>query len=491
MGPLRVISPQRFGLSVALAFLAVLLFCLNGELLQWLQSRGAQRVSPMLNIWLCHVGGVLFVPFYLSLFRGSNSDEQQNDDGREMDEEMTGVWFHTRQDDGRCTRRAGRGGVGMRSVLISQELTGRRLVVLSVVLSFALIAYNYCWSLSAYFVPVNVTNAAFQTSVAFVYCASVVFLRSALTTPKVLAVIGALAGAYLASSPNGSVLWVEGHEGQGAKGVTLGVFIGLTSAFLNAVYQVGFKKTFRNPDMHFMGLYGILVALAHIVFILPVVALFHFAGWERIEFPTEPSMVVGVVVSAAVAFGVNCLSVVVIALHSPLLLTCAFALAIPISLLLDLSLHSSLTHISPTAIIGDLMIVVAFLILSGVTDHPAVSLSSIRDICVVSVSRIVRMATRRGKGPHVDDDDGENAETAARKRGSSFAYMPLPLDTVVDLSVDSQDNTPSAPTVSPAASSSSGGSSSSTLGLGFEPRSAASRQQGGDTGLGGRGRQAQ
>merc|ERR550537_1295897 len=104
----------------------------------------------------------------------------------------------------------------------------------SLLIALLLMGYNYLWLQSARYLTVGLTNAIFQTSVAFVYIASVTIFRDEPEHMQLVGVALALGGAFLASGIGNPGAPVLTH-------LRFGAFIALSGAFGYMVYQVTFK----------------------------------------------------------------------------------------------------------------------------------------------------------------------------------------------------------------------------------------------------------
>lgn len=303
------VSAQGARAAPALAVLATVLFSANGELLQVMQRHelpGETHVSPMLNLIICHIGGLAFAPLFLGGAPGS-------------------------------VRAMPLGSVPMASALAAVLLMG----------------YNYAWLRSAMLVPAALTNAVFQTSIAFVYLASVAFFAEPLTLAKISAVALALSGSFLASG--GRRLLAPGA----LLDTSIGVAFAVLAALGNTAYQVAFRALYGQlkHDPKFLAYFYAWIGVSHVAVILPGAH-----ALEHMRLPSGTMSTAGTATAAAIATVVNCLSLCVVSWGSPMLLPCATALSIPVTLLLDLALHG----IRPSAeeAFGQCLIVAAFAVLT-------------------------------------------------------------------------------------------------------------------------------
>merc|ERR1712157_385377 len=148
------------------------------------------------------------------------------------------------------------------------------------------------------------TNAVFQTSVAFVYGASIVLFGEPLTNLRMLGVGLALFGSLMASG----VLNAEGTSGVGS--VTIeGVALASIAAMGVALYQVCFRFIFGHlkNDVHFIAFFSAWLSIWHVVVVLPMICIASFAGFETLQLPYGFHAVLGTVLSAMIASTVNIL----------------------------------------------------------------------------------------------------------------------------------------------------------------------------------------
>lgn len=325
--------PRLSTLAPILAVLSCVLFCCNGELLQALQRHtgGGGGASPLFNLTLCHLGGLLFAPHFL-----------------QRDEAAKGE--------------------------ISPAITGGpanspRFVALF--FSFLIMGYNYAWLLSAKLVPMCLTNAVFQTSVAFVYLASTSLFSEPLTFPRLIGVALSLLGSALASGvgdafvarPLHPVPVSAPHASSTSAATATGVLLALLAALGLTVYQVLFKHMYGHlkGDWRFLAYFGAWVSVWHVLAILPLVVLASQLGVEPLEIPTGRAAVAATMASAAIASTVNALNLCIVMWGSPMLLPCSSALSVPLTVALDAAFHGA--RPSPVEFLGHLMVVVSVVLI--------------------------------------------------------------------------------------------------------------------------------
>eukprot|EP00929_Paragymnodinium_shiwhaense_P095101 TRINITY_DN56069_c0_g2_i1.p1 TRINITY_DN56069_c0_g2~~TRINITY_DN56069_c0_g2_i1.p1 ORF type:complete len:412 (+),score=91.22 TRINITY_DN56069_c0_g2_i1:189-1424(+) len=329
--------------AAILALLSCFLYCANGELLQALQLHmppDAGHCSPLLNLLLCHLGGLLFIP-YLMFGQGERCT-------------------------GQIEPKEHYGGMALPSLLFAMLLMG----------------YNYAWLSSAKLLDVSLTNAIFQTSVAIVCAASVVLFGEALTRPRAMGVMLALAGSALAAGVGPSSILrdvpqrqVLGHEMEmSGRLMTAGVPLALMASAGYAIYQVLFKYWYGcyKGDIKFLAYFGVWVSFWHVTF-LPLIFLAHAVGFETMQLPRAAIAVAGTLVSAMIASVVNILYLCIIMWGSPMMLPCASAFSVPMTVLFDFLIHG----VRPRSLecVGHVMVALSVLLIVQV--NPTIGSTSI------------------------------------------------------------------------------------------------------------------
>jgi drug/metabolite transporter (DMT)-like permease len=303
---------QPSTIAPLLAALACVLFSLNGELLQALQVHsGGSHVSPLLNLILCHLGGLAFAPKYMILHAP----------GTDASSEVLNLR-----------------GVALRSLLLAVLLMG----------------YNYAWLSSARYVAVGLTNAIFQTSIAFVYLASVaLFSDTHVAAPQICGVVLSLVGSALASGVGNGTVASATHE------LVLGVSLALMASVGCMMYQVCFKIMFgqKKNDARFLAHVGAWVSIWHILVMLPLAGIADIIGFEVMEFPRERLIIFGTMASAIIASTVNALYLCMVMWGSSMLLPCSAAFSVPLTVALDMLLHQA--RPSRMEVIGQFMVVLS------------------------------------------------------------------------------------------------------------------------------------
>lgn len=313
-------SWQATTLAPALAFLSCVLFSCNGELLQYLQVHTAagSHISPLMNLILCHLGGLIFVPQFV------------------------------------CRR--GPSGVGV-ALPTSKGKGGMSVQAGSFLLAFVLMSYNYAWLVSARYLAVGLTNAIFQTSVAFVYlCGVTIFRDTAFAPAQIIGVALCLLGSALASG-------LGGDRTSASHQVVIGVLLALFASLGNTIYQVLFKYLFGHlkNDARFLVQIGAWCSLWHVVAIFPLVLLAHVVGFETIEIPHGTLAVIGTFASACIASTVNALYICIVMWGSSMLLPCASMFSVPFTVALDMLLHgirpSRLEMLGHTMVVASVVLI--------------------------------------------------------------------------------------------------------------------------------------
>jgi len=302
-------------LAPILAILSCVLYSCNGELLQFLQLHVPEgnHASPLMNLIICHLGGLVFAPKFL-------------------------FW-----------KPSGFSKTPTTSVPIG-----------SLLLAMLLMGYNYAWLLSARHLAAGLTNAIFQTSIAFVYVASVLLFREPMQSLQLLGVGFALAGSFLATGfekPETSTTDTFRQD--------LGILLALCASVGCMLYQVLFKYLYGHlkSDARFLAHIGAWVSIWHILAIFPIALLAHFVGFEAIQLPHGRTAVVGTLASACVASTVNAMYICIVMWGSSMLLPCASALSVPFTVALDILLHHQVP--GKVEVCGHLLVVLSVFLIMG------------------------------------------------------------------------------------------------------------------------------
>lgn len=300
-------------LAVFLAVLSAVLYSLNGELIQFLQisvnPQDSTHASPLMSLLFCHSGGLLFAPHFI----------------------MNPPTF---------------------------KLPPWHIPAASCILALLLMGYNYAWVRSAMLVPVGLTNSIFQTTVATTYIASLLIGEESVSLVKVIGVLLAVCGGFLASGVG------DFHESTVVRMKSLGISLAFLAAVGQTAYQVVFRRLYPvlKMDASFIAYFGMWVSFMHVIVVLPLIFTAHVVGMEAITLPNHGRVIFGTVVTAVVAFMVNAMVLCVVAWGSPMLLPGSYALSIPVTLLCDLAIH----HVHPmfNQLVGQTLIITAFFALT-------------------------------------------------------------------------------------------------------------------------------
>lgn len=321
-----ILGVRTSSLAPVMAALSCILFCLNSELLQWLQNSAPKeelRPSPGVNLLLCHLGGLVFAPSFLM--------------SKAFDVPM-----------------AARGDERSWSVALSEK---PRLMALFFAL--LLMGYNYCWLWSAKLVKASITTALFQTSVGMVYVISVPVFGESLSFPRVMGIGLLVLGSMMASG----VTTEQSHNSVNhAADLFGGVALALMAAVGVTLYQVVFRHMFGRwkHDLSFLAFFGSWVSLWHLLVILPLLCLANITGFESLDFPRGQHTVAGVFLSACIASAVNMLFFCIALCGSVMLLPCANTFAVPCTVFLDMVLHN--VRPSRVEFFGDALVVVGIIL---------------------------------------------------------------------------------------------------------------------------------
>eukprot|EP00927_Polykrikos_kofoidii_P067804 TRINITY_DN63249_c0_g1_i1.p1 TRINITY_DN63249_c0_g1~~TRINITY_DN63249_c0_g1_i1.p1 ORF type:complete len:382 (+),score=57.64 TRINITY_DN63249_c0_g1_i1:100-1245(+) len=298
-------------LAAFFAMLSCVLYCVNGQILQWLQLGAPQdqgHPSPMLNLVLCHLGGLFFGPCFCcpTNFAIANRKGFQ--------------W----------------------------NLAGTSLVFATL-----LMGYNLAWLHSARLIPLGLTNAIFQTSIALVCAASIVVFGEATNRTRTVGVAMSLMGSLLACGVTNLsllfrklcpfadlVLAANDHPSEEPL-VHRGLFLACCASTGYAVYQVLFKHWFGSlkNDGRFLAMFGLWVSAWHVVLFLPLVFVADKFGLESLQVPTGPVSIMGTAMSALIASAVNMMTLAIVMWGSSLLLPCSSAMSVPAAVALDFMVH--------------------------------------------------------------------------------------------------------------------------------------------------------
>lgn len=242
----------------------------------------------------------------------------------------------------------------------------------------------------SWYVAVDLTTASdltaiYNCSAFFAYAFAVPMLHEKLRWSKVVAVAIAILGVLVVAYGDAGPLKHGSKSGGGAGGPqapepdearsrTLGnIVIGIGSV-LYGFYEVLYKKIACPPEgcspgrgVIFANLFGSLIGIFTITVLWIPIPILHFLGWETFALPTgEAAWMLAISVLGNATFSGSFL--VLISLTSPVLSSVAALLTIFLVALCDVMLPPPLySPLTLAAIMGGLLIIFAFLLLSWAT----------------------------------------------------------------------------------------------------------------------------
>ncbi|KAA8564884.1 hypothetical protein EYC84_010654 [Monilinia fructicola] len=236
----------------------------------------------------------------------------------------------------------------------------------------------------SWYVAVNLTSpsdltAIYNCSAFFAYAFSVPLLKEPLRWDKsfavMVAIIGVLVVAYGDSTPTkhggksgGSVGGKPGDENDEASNRVLGNLVIGVGSVLYGFYEVLYKKLACPPEgtspgrgMIFANTFGSLIGSFTLLVLWIPLPILHLTGLETFELPHgEAAWMLAISVLANATFSGSFL--VLISLTSPVLSSVAALLTIFLVAIVDWAITG--VPLSPAAVAGGLLIIVAFLLLS-------------------------------------------------------------------------------------------------------------------------------
>ncbi|KAH7132283.1 hypothetical protein B0J11DRAFT_427149 [Dendryphion nanum] len=242
----------------------------------------------------------------------------------------------------------------------------------------------------SWYVAVNMTTASdltaiYNCSAFFAYAFSIPLLKEKVRLNKVIAVaiaiFGVLVVAYGDKSPGKQGNKSGGGAGGGkappkneAGNRALGNLVIGVGSVLYGFYEVLYKKLACPPDgcspgrgMIFANTFGSLIGAFTITFLWIPLPLLHYMGWEEFALPRgEQAWMMAISVLSNATFSGSFL--ILISLTSPVLSSVAALLTIFIVAIVDQLLPPPLNSpLTPAAIVGGLLIIGAFVLLSWAT----------------------------------------------------------------------------------------------------------------------------
>lgn len=236
----------------------------------------------------------------------------------------------------------------------------------------------------SWYVAVNLTSpsdltAIYNCSAFFAYAFSVPLLKEKLRWDKsfavMVAIIGVLVVAYGDAAPTkhggksgGSV--GGGEEKEASNRLAGNLIIGIGSV-LYGFYEVLYKRLACPPEgispgrgMIFANTFGSLIGSFTLLVLWIPLPIFHVMGWEKFELPQgEAARLMVISVLANAIFSGSFL--ILISLTSPVLSSVAALLTIFLVAIVDWLWTG--VPLSPAAVVGGLLIIAAFLLLSWST----------------------------------------------------------------------------------------------------------------------------
>lgn len=242
----------------------------------------------------------------------------------------------------------------------------------------------------SWYVAVNLTTASdltaiYNCSAFFAYAFSIPILHEKVRASKVVAVAIAVAGVFVVAYGDTSPAKHGSKSGGGAGGEKAppsdaaenrafgNLVIGVGSV-LYGLYEVLYKRLACPPEgaspekgMIFANTFGSLIGLFTLCVLWIPLPMLHYMGWETFELPHgEQAWMMAISVLANATFSGSFL--VLISLTSPVLSSVAALLTIFIVALVDQLLPPPLNSpLTGAAIVGGLLIIGAFLLLSWAT----------------------------------------------------------------------------------------------------------------------------
>lgn len=228
------------------------------------------------------------------------------------------------------------------------------------------ISCGYTWYLSLPQTSVSGNTAIYNSSPIFVFIFSIFVLKEHPTLLKIGSVLFCSGGVVMVS------LFGSGAHEEGANSTVFGYIAVVISTLLYAIFEVLYKKVSRvptisispwseknniGPSTHtspsiwdsflFMGLMG----LSNIFFFWPISLLLNWTKIEVFEFPEKP-IFIGLLVTTVMDATFNLLLLFSISLTSPLFVSVACLLTIPVSVVADLFVHKFLLPVLALVGIG-------------------------------------------------------------------------------------------------------------------------------------------
>lgn len=259
-----------------------------------------------------------------------------------------------------------------------------------VVLSFTVlwIACNYAASQAIGHIPAAEFTVLFSCNSAMVFILSFFVLKEKFTIPKVCSILLCIAGVVCVSYD------------EGLKSFTvIGVISSVVSAFLAAVYKVGFKKIVGDANFGQVSLFMTCLGLANALIFWPIMVGLAVSHTEQIDLRTAPwGFIVG---SSVLGFIFNLMINIGIAVTYPLFVSIGMFIGIPLNTLIDYLARG--VRYSTLDVVGIVLIIISFLII--LIPFDVLVKSRQREYSVVEASVVTKDEPVEAEP---DIDDGSN-----------------------------------------------------------------------------------
>eukprot|EP00039_Didymoeca_costata_P009388 m.124114 g.124114 ORF g.124114 m.124114 type:complete len:373 (+) comp14467_c0_seq1:236-1354(+) len=230
-----------------------------------------------------------------------------------------------------------------------RQVSTARMAKVALLLTIVYQAGNYLYFAGLANTGVSVTQIVYQTSTIWVFCLSLVFLKTEVQPFKISAVLLCAAG----------VLFVALDKWDG--GATMqGVSLLLVSSLLWAFYEVLFKALLPATTVTDVNIFIGMRGLFNAALLWPILLALHFSGAESLSSLTLHDMKV-LSALALLSVAVSVLVVLGISLTSPLFVRVGATLLSPASILWDLYLGY---HPGWKCYLGSLLTFLAFAVLN-------------------------------------------------------------------------------------------------------------------------------
>ncbi|KAL5392216.1 hypothetical protein DPSP01_000734 [Paraphaeosphaeria sporulosa] len=267
----------------------------------------------------------------------------------------------------------------------SQISPVRYMLRMTAFITCALTVAGGSWYLAVNLTTASDLTAIYNCSAFFAYAFSIPLLKEKVRTNKILAVAIAILGVFVVAYGDTTPAKQGGKSGGGAGGEkappthvaenrALGNMIIGVGSVLYGFYEVLYKRLACPPEgcaphrgMVFANTFGSLIGLFTICVLWVPLPVLHYMGWETFELPHgEQAWMMAISVFANATFSGSFL--ILISLTSPVLSSVAALLTIFIVAIVDQLLPPPLNSpLTPAALVGGLLIIGAFFLLSWAT----------------------------------------------------------------------------------------------------------------------------